>query len=105
MAPLNVRVDNLDENGIIVRFQPVPSIHHGGPLQGYNVYYKKEDHHHHHHHEYRGEKITISSSETHVTIDGLESMEEYQISVSAFNDVDEGPLSEWQSIVIGKDIM
>lgn len=100
MAPLGVHVDNLQENSIIVRFTPVPPSHHGGDLQGYNVYYKNTQHHHEH--DDMGGKVTISPHETQTIIYGLETMQQYQVSVSAYNNEDEGPRSEWQEIVIGK---
>lgn len=100
MAPSNVHVDSLRENSLIVRFDALPSIHHGGPGLGYNVYYTTEEHHHDH--DNPAEKITVSPPETHVIINGLESMREYYIFVAAFNDEGEGPRSQRQSIVIGK---
>lgn len=101
MAPVNVRVDNFHQNSIIVRFEPLPSSQHGGQLQGYNVYYKHEEQHHDYNNP--GEKVTIGPSETQAIIHGLDTMEEYYVSVSAFNS-EEGPHSDSQSIVVGKGV-
>ena len=98
MSPLNVRADSLTEHSIRVRFDPIPPSHHNGPLQGYNLYYRNKDHHHDH----EGTKITIGASERQVIIDGLETMKNYEISMTAFNDK-EGPRSEVIEVVPGKD--
>ena len=98
MSPLNVRAESLSEHSVRVRFNPIPLSHHNGPLQGYNVYYRNRDHHHDH----EGTKKSISVSERQVVIDGLESMQEYEISMSAFNDM-EGPRSDEIEVVPGKD--
>ena len=97
MAPLNVRVGSLGENSIIVRFDPVPLSQQNGQLQGYNVYYKNNEHHN----DNEGTKITIGPSELQVVIHGLEFMQKYEVSVSAFNN-EEGPRSERLEFVIGK---
>ena len=99
MAPPNVRVDNYHQNSIIVRFDPLPESQHGGDLTGYNVYYIREKDHYNY--DYQGEKVSIGLSDTHAIIHGLEIMEEYYVWVSAFNS-EEGPLSEPQSIVVGR---
>ncbi|XP_022800806.1 uncharacterized protein LOC111338572 [Stylophora pistillata] len=96
MSPLNVRAESLSEHSVRVRFNPIPLSHHNGPLQGYNVYYRNRDHHHDH----EGTKKSISASERQVVIDGLQSMQEYEISMSAFNDM-EGPRSDEIEVVPG----
>ena len=98
MSPLNVRADSLSENSIRVIFDPIPPSHHNGPLQGYNVYYRNRDYHYDH----EGTKITIGASERQVIIDGLETMKKYEISMTAFNNM-EGPRSEEIEVIPGKD--
>ena len=98
MSPSNVRADSLTEHSIRVRFDPIPPSHRNGPLQGYNVYYRNRDHYYDH----EGKKITIGASERQVIIDGLETMKKYEISMTAFNNM-EGPRSEEIEVIPGKD--
>lgn len=87
-------MESFQSSGITVRWDPLPPGLHNGVLRGYQVYYQRR----HHHDEEKN--ITTGPSETHVIINDVHQMREYEVSVAAFT-LQEGPRSERREIVVG----
>ena len=83
-------------------WDPLPEKYANGKLQGYLVFTRPYKHEYEWHDDGElGQILNISLSETHVILSGLDGGRRYQISVAAVT-VDVGPLSEWETIMVGK---
>jgi len=85
-----------------VTWDPLPDEFTNGQLFEYIIYVRF------YRHEYEwyddgelGRNVSVSSSETQVTLDDLDGGRRYQVSVAAFT-VDVGPKSDWMTFMVGK---
>ena len=75
-----------------------------GQIQGYTVHYRNYDYYYYYY--YYGDhakNVTINDPNVfQMVLHGLNGGSKYQIAVSAFTSVGEGPRSPWISLVVGE---
>ena len=95
-------MQSLKDNSILVMWDQLPEKYANGKLQGYLIFTRTYKNEYEWHDDGEFEQIlNVSISETRVVLHGLDGGRRYQISVAAFT-VDVGPLSEWETIMVGK---
>lgn len=99
-APSNVYVNNLESNGIMVIWDAVDLQYANGQIQGYIVYYRE---HKYYYYNYHAESVnTTDPNVLQIVLHGLDAGGRYEIAVSAYTSVGEGPRSPWLQITVGK---
>ena len=99
-----MRVKNFQPNEIVVLWDPVAPQHANGQIRGYTVHYRNyKDYYYYYYHGDKAENVTINDSNVfEMVLRGLNGGSKYQIAVSAFTSVGEGPRSPWISFVVGE---
>ena len=102
-APENVHVKLLDHNGVEVTWDPLEAKYANGKLLGYKVQIREWKSHYEwwYNDGDVGDVIRVNSTDTHLTLENLDGGRKYQIAVAAFT-VDDGPKSDWETVIIGK---
>ncbi|XP_068712588.1 uncharacterized protein [Montipora foliosa] len=103
-APTNVRVRNFQPNEILVLWDAVKPQYTNGQIQGYTVHYRNYDYYYYYYYYYgdNAKNVTINDPNVfQMVLRGLNGGRKYQIAVSAFTSVGEGPRSPWISFVVG----
>lgn len=83
-APVNLHAHNTSSTTLLVAWQPPPSDHVNGILLGYKVTYRK-------HGEMHGNSHNINTTQNFTILSGLERFTAYEVNVSAFTRVGNGP--------------
>lgn len=86
LAPVNLRAHNTSSTSILVFWEPLPNDHVNGILLGYKVTYKK-------HGQIHARKQNISTMLNFTILSGLDKFTIYDVNVSAFTRVGNGPES------------
>ena len=99
-----MRVRNFQPNEILVLWDAVKPQYTNGQIQGYTVHYRNYDYYYYYY--YYGDhakNVTINDPNVfQMVLHGLNGGSKYQIAVSAFTSVGEGPRSPWISLVVGE---
>jgi len=101
-APPNVRVEQLNNNEILVFWDPLPEMYANGEIRLYVVYLREWRHHYQWYDDDElARVVNVSSSDNQLFLSDLDGGRVYQVAVAAFT-VDVGPLSDWEKFQVGK---
>ena len=93
-------MEHLQDNKILVTWDPLPDEHSNGQLRGYTFYLRLYKHEYELHDDGElGRMVNVSSSDHHVILE-LDGGRKYQVSVAAFT-VETGPRSDWETFMVG----
>ena len=98
-----MHVKLLDHNGVEVTWDPLEAKYANGKLLGYKVQIREWKYHYEWWYDDgdMGDVIRVNSTDTHLTLESLDGGRKYQIAVAAIT-VDDGPKSDWETVLIGK---
>ena len=99
-----MRVKNVQANKVLVLWDVVKPQDTNGQIRGYTIFYRDYmDYYYYYYHKDNAENITINDPNLfQMALSGLNGGSKYQIAVSAFTSVGQGPLSPWISFVVGE---